>query len=77
MDSTLARLPRLMAARNVSGAHTLRNRHGVLAHGRLRNAENGETVAEPSTPGSFFVVVSGRLELLRLSDTNEEVVAVL
>jgi CRP-like cAMP-binding protein len=49
----------------------------VLAHGRLRNAENGETVAEPSTPGiKFFVVVSGRLELLRLSDNNEEVVAV-
>jgi thioredoxin reductase (NADPH) len=48
----------------------------VLAHGRSRNVRSGETVVEPSTPGvKFFVVVSGRLELLRLADTQEELVA--
>jgi len=26
----------------------------VLAHGRLRNAENGETIVEPSSPGIKF-----------------------
>ena len=48
----------------------------VLAHGRLRKAESGETIVEPSTPGiKFFVVVSGRLELQRVSDDREELIA--
>ena len=48
----------------------------VLAHGRLREAESGETIVEPSTPGrKFFVVVSGRLELQRVSDNKEELIA--
>ncbi|HET6890376.1 MAG TPA: FAD-dependent oxidoreductase, partial [Pyrinomonadaceae bacterium] len=48
----------------------------VLAHGRLRTAESGETIVEPSTPGiKFFVVVSGRLELHRVSDNKEELIA--
>lgn len=48
----------------------------VLAHGRLRKAESGETIVEPSTPGiKFFVVVSGRLELHRVSDNKEELIA--
>src|SRR6185436_10151691 len=48
----------------------------VLAHGRLRKAESGETIVEPSTPGiKFFVVVSGRLELQRVSDNKEELIA--
>ena len=49
----------------------------VLAHGRSRNVRSGETVVIPSTQVTkFFVVVSGRLELLRLSDSKEEVIAV-
>ena len=48
----------------------------VLTHGRLRKAESGETIVEPSTPGiKFFVVVSGRLELQRVSDDKEELIA--
>jgi thioredoxin reductase (NADPH) len=48
----------------------------VLAHGQLRTVESGETVIEPSTPGiKFFVVVSGRLELHRVSDNKEELIA--
>ena len=48
----------------------------VLGHGRLRKAESGETIVEPSTPGiKFFVVVSGRLELHRVSDNKEELIA--
>jgi len=48
----------------------------VLAHGRLRQAKSGETIVEPSTPGiKFFVVVSGRLELHRMSDNQEELIA--
>ena len=48
----------------------------VLAHGRLRNAGRGETIVELGTPGvKFFVVVSGRLELHRVSDNKEELIA--
>jgi len=48
----------------------------VLAHGRLRQAESGETIVEPSTPGmKFFVVGSGRLELHRVSEKKEELIA--
>src|SRR5260370_25247819 len=48
----------------------------VLAHGRSRKVGSGETIVEPSTQGiKFFVVVSGRLELLRLSDSKEDVIA--
>src|SRR5260370_42447636 len=48
----------------------------VLAHGRSRKVRSGETIVEPSTQGiKFFVVVAGRLELLRLSDHKEEVIA--
>jgi thioredoxin reductase (NADPH) len=49
----------------------------VAAHGRLRRAEAGETVFEPSTKGNkFFVVVTGQLNLLKVSDEREEVLAV-
>jgi len=48
----------------------------VLAHGRLRQAASDETIVEPNTPGvKFFVVVSGRLELQRVSDEKEELIA--
>jgi thioredoxin reductase (NADPH) len=48
----------------------------VQTHGRLRKAKSGETIVEPSTPGlKFFVVVSGRLELCRVSDNKEELIA--
>jgi thioredoxin reductase (NADPH) len=49
----------------------------VLAHGQLRKAASGETIVEPSTPGfKFFVVISGRLELQRVSNNKEELIAV-
>jgi len=49
----------------------------VLAHGRSRNVESGETLVEPNAQGTkFFVVVAGKLDLLRLSDDKEDVVAV-
>src|SRR5882724_3681928 len=51
MDSTSAPLPRSWPA-EMFPALTPAQQARVLAHGRLRNAENGETVAEPSTPGS-------------------------
>ena len=48
----------------------------MLAHGQLRKAESGETIVEPSTPGiKFFVVVSGQLELYRVSENKEELIA--
>ncbi len=48
----------------------------VLAHGQLRKAQSGETIVEPSTPGiKFFVVVSGQLELYRVSENKEELIA--
>jgi len=49
----------------------------VLAHGRSRKAESGETVVEPNTQGvKFFVVVAGKLSLSRPNDDREEVFAV-
>jgi thioredoxin reductase (NADPH) len=55
---------------------TPQQRARVLAHGRLRKAESGEAIVEASIPGSkFFVVVSGRLELHRVSDNKEELIA--
>ena len=48
----------------------------VLLHGRSRRATSGETIVDPGTPGmKFFVVVSGRLDIVRLSDSKEEVFA--
>jgi thioredoxin reductase (NADPH) len=48
----------------------------VLAHGRSRMVRSGETIVEPNAQGiKFFVVVTGRLELLLLSENKEEVVA--
>jgi thioredoxin reductase (NADPH) len=49
----------------------------VLAHGRSRKAESGETVVEPNAQGmKFFVVVAGKLNLSRPNDDREEVFAV-
>jgi thioredoxin reductase (NADPH) len=49
----------------------------VLAHGRARKVATGETLVEPNQqPRKVFVVVEGSLELFRISDKNEEVVAV-
>jgi thioredoxin reductase (NADPH) len=46
----------------------------VLAHGRSRKAESGETVVEPNSQGvKFFVVVAGKLNLSRPNDDREEV----
>ena len=48
----------------------------VLAHGQVKKAQSGETIVEPSTPGiKFFVVVSGQLELYRVSENKEELIA--
>jgi thioredoxin reductase (NADPH) len=49
----------------------------VAAHGRVRQVEESETVVEANAePNKFFVVVTGQLNLLRVSDDLEEVVAV-
>ena len=47
----------------------------VAAHGRARQAEAGETVFEPSHGNKFFVVVTGQLDALGLSEHGEELVA--
>jgi thioredoxin reductase (NADPH) len=49
----------------------------VAAHGRVRQVEESETVVQANAePSKFFVVVTGQLNLLRVSDDLEEVVAV-
>jgi len=49
----------------------------VAAHGHVRQVEKSETVVEPNAePNEFFVVVTGQLNLLRVSEDLEEVVAV-
>jgi thioredoxin reductase (NADPH) len=49
----------------------------VLTHGRLRRVTAGEVVIEPDNQAiKFFVVVQGKLEILRLSENREQVYAV-
>ena len=49
----------------------------VLTHGRLRKVTTGEVVIEPDTQGiKFFVVVQGKLEVLRLNENREQAYAV-
>jgi thioredoxin reductase (NADPH) len=49
----------------------------VLSHGRLRKVATGEVVIEPDTQGiKFFVVVQGKLEVLRLDEHRAETYAV-
>src|SRR5258705_1394462 len=49
----------------------------VAAHGRVRQVEGDETVAEANAePTKFFFVVTGQLNLLRVSEDREEVLAV-
>src|SRR5256885_8993257 len=49
----------------------------VLTHGRLRKVATGEVVIEPDTVGiKFFVVVQGKLEVLRLNESRERAYAV-
>lgn len=49
----------------------------VLAHGRSRKTESGETVVEPNVQGTkVFVVVAGKLNISRPYDDSEEVFAV-
>src|SRR5437667_12044353 len=56
---------------------TAAQRQRVAAHGRRRHVERGETVAEPNAHvNKFFVVVTGQLDVLGLSDDKEEHVAV-
>jgi thioredoxin reductase (NADPH) len=49
----------------------------VAAHGRVRQALAGETVFEPSHGNKFFVVVTGQLDALGLSEHGEELVAIV
>ena len=75
METTSASLPGL-SPDEMFPVLTPEQQTRVLAHGRLRQAKSGETIVEPSTPGiKFFVVVSGRLELHRVSDNQEELIA--
>src|SRR6266567_2723144 len=49
----------------------------VLTHGRLRKVTTGEVVIGPDTQGiKFFVVVQGKLEVLRLNENREQPYAV-
>jgi thioredoxin reductase (NADPH) len=49
----------------------------VAAHGRRRNVERGEVLVKAGARNaSFFVVVSGRLDIVRLSDGVETIVVV-
>ena len=49
----------------------------VLERGRIRKVRSGETLVELNQqPTKVFVVVEGKLEVLRVSDSNEDVVAV-
>jgi thioredoxin reductase (NADPH) len=49
----------------------------VLTHGRLRKVTTGEVIIEPDTQGiKFFVVVQGRLKVLRLNENREQIYAV-
>jgi CRP-like cAMP-binding protein len=44
----------------------------VAAHGRLRQVEKGETVVEANAESKkFFVVITGQLNLLRVSQNLE------
>src|SRR6266403_2754685 len=47
----------------------------VAAHGRARQAEAGEIVYEPSHGNKFFVVVTGQLDAIALSEHGEKLVA--
>jgi thioredoxin reductase (NADPH) len=50
----------------------------IRAHGRLREVAAGETVVEPNQQASrFFVVVTGRLEILQIEARSEDVIAVV
>src|SRR5258705_360279 len=58
-------------------ALTLAQQARVAAHGRVRQVEGDETVVEANAePTKFFVVVTGQLNLLRVSEDREEVLAV-
>jgi thioredoxin reductase (NADPH) len=47
----------------------------VAAHGRVRPLEEGETLVEPGADAvPFFVLLSGRVQVLRLTHTGEQVV---
>src|SRR5690349_17189487 len=49
----------------------------MLMHGRLRDVASGEVVIEPDMQGiKFFVVVRGKLEVLRLNENHEQPYAV-
>ena len=49
----------------------------VLTHGRIRKVTTGETLIELNQqPTRIFVVVQGKLEIVRVSDNKEEVLAV-
>lgn len=49
----------------------------VLAHGRRRNVRSGETLVDLNQqPTKVFVVIEGKLEVLRVRDSAEEVLAI-
>jgi thioredoxin reductase (NADPH) len=56
---------------------TLAQQSRVLAHGKFRKVEDGETVAEINQQATkFFIVLAGQLNLIQLSNGREEVVAI-
>ena len=50
----------------------------TAAHGRHRAIVSGEVLVEPGArPVSFFVVLSGQIQILRANDASEQVIATL
>src|SRR5258705_3155540 len=48
----------------------------VAAHGRVRLAEAGKPMVDSSHGNNFFVVVTGQLDVLGLSEHSEELLAI-
>ena len=49
----------------------------IAAHGRARQVQRGEVLVNAGEPITrFFVVVAGQIEIMRLSGTTSELVAV-
>jgi len=75
MESTSPQLPG-SSPDEMFPALTSEQQERVLAHGRLRKVTPGETLLKPDRQVlKFFVVVDGKLELLRAKDDTEEVFA--
>src|SRR5437764_5631722 len=77
MEPTAQTRPPRSARDEMFPVLTTQQQARVLTHGRLRTVTTGEVVIEPDTQGiNFFVVVQGKLEVLRRNENREQVYAV-